>query len=445
VSERQLHLGVNLVMSGFYGSAWRLEDADPFAFADAGHYVRLAQIAEKGKFDAVFFADFPALFGNLNYAPAGALDPIVVLSIVSAATTHIGLISTASTTYNYPYNLARQFASLDLASKGRAAWNIVTTGNPAASRNFGLDNVVPHRDRYLRASELVDVVKAVWDSWEDGVLIGDKKSGRFADPSRIHPINHAGPAFSVAGPLQVPRSPQGQPVLVQAGGSDDGRELAARHAEAIFSVAQTVEEGAAFARDVRARARRFGRRPEEIVILPGLVTVIGSTDEEARRIESELWDALPEDYILGRLAGGLQIDRDRLKLDEPLPEDLPLPADGIQSFFVSATGFARANRLTVRQLSRRLGGSFGHRLLVGTPELIADSIEEWFRAGAADGFNLLPGALPSGLEAFVEGVVPELQRRGLFRTEYEGSTLREHFGLPRPLSRFASETMGLRA
>ena len=438
MSKRQLHLNVNILSSGFYASAWRTTDANPFAFADIGHYVRAAQIAERGKFDAVFLADQPAINGRLDFGPVLALEPTIVLTAVAAATKNIGVIATASSTYNEPYNLARRIASLDLVSGGRAGWNIVTTANPAVARNFGFDDVAQHRERYVRAAEFADVVKQLWDSWEDDAFIGDKASGQFADVSRIHAINHVGPHFSVAGPLQVPRSPQGRPVLVQAGGSDDGRELAARHAEAIFSVAQTLEEGVTYARDIRARALRFGRQADEIVVLPGLTTIIGATEEEAQRREKELWDLLPESFALDRLATQLQIDKNRLKLDEPLPDDLPLPENGSQTFFLAAINFGRRNNLTARQLLRGLGGSTGHRVIVGTPETIADSIEEWFNAGAADGFNLMPDVVPSGLEAFVNGVVPELQRRGLFRTEYSGSTLREHFGLRRPENLFAS-------
>jgi FMN-dependent oxidoreductase (nitrilotriacetate monooxygenase family) len=437
MSDRRLHLNVNILTSGFYPSAWRAPGSDPFAFADIRHYVRVAQIAERGKLDAVFLADAPAIGGRLDYGPSLALEPTIVLTAIAAATEHIGLIGTASSTYNEPYNLARRFASLDLVSGGRAGWNVVTTAVSAASRNFGAKDVVEHSARYERAAEFAEVVKALWDSWEDDAFVGDKESGRFVDASRVHSIDHVGKHFSVAGPLQLPRSPQGRPVLVQAGGSDDGRELAARHAEAIFSVAQTIEDGVAYARDIRARAARYGRRGDEILVLPGLTTVIGATEAEAKRREEQLWELLPKEYSLDRLATLFQIDRARLKLDEPLPEDLPLPGDGSQTFFLAAVTFARRNKLTVRELLRGLGGSTGHRVLIGTPKSIADSIEEWFRAGAADGFNLMPDVLPDGLEAFVDGVVPELQRRGLFRTDYAGRTLREHFGLERPASRFA--------
>lgn len=437
MATRQLHLNVNILTSGYYGSAWRAPASDPFAFADIKHYVRVAQIAERGALDAVFLADIPAISGRPEYAPFLSLEPTIVLAAVAAATENIGVIGTASTTYNEPYNIARRFLSLDHASGGRAAWNVVTTADPSASRNFGSDNVVAHQTRYERAAEFTDIVKALWDSWEDDALVGDKATGRFVDTSRVHSVNHVGRHFSVAGPLQVPRSPQGRPVIIQAGGSDDGRDLAARHAEAIFSVAQTLEDGIEYARDVRARAARFGRAPDEIVFLPGLTTVIGSTEAEAKRREQELWELVPLENSLARLAGLLQIDRERLKLDEQLPSVLPLPTDGSQAFFQSTVNFARSNRLTVRQLLRKLGGSTGHRVIVGTPEAIADSIEEWFCAGAADGFNLMPDVLPDGLETFVDVVVPELRRRGLFRTEYRGRTLREHFGLARPPNRYA--------
>jgi FMN-dependent oxidoreductase (nitrilotriacetate monooxygenase family) len=284
---------------------------------------------------------------------------------------------------------------------------------------------------------LLTLVHALWERWEADAFLGDKASGRFVDTAKVHAINHRGAHYAVAGPLTVPRSAQGRPVTFQAGGSEDGRELAAATADAVFSLAQTIADGVAYARDLRARAARYGRGPDALVILPGLATVIGSTEAETRRRQDALWDLVPLEYSLARLAGTLRIDPARLDLDKPLPDPLPLPPDANHTMFLGTVALARRDELTVRQLLRTLGGGVGHRIVVGTPETIADDIEAWFRAGAADGFNLMPDVLPEGLETFVDAVVPILQRRGLYRHDYSGATLRDHLGLARPASRHA--------
>jgi FMN-dependent oxidoreductase (nitrilotriacetate monooxygenase family) len=437
MSARQLHLNVNLLHSGTYASAWRLPDSDPHAGFDVAHYVRVAQIAERGKLDAIFLADTPAITDRIEYRPFMSLEPSIVLATVAASTKYVGLIATASTTYNEPYNIARRFATLDHASGGRSGWNAVTTADPASSRNFGLPAVLEHKARYDRAKEFTDVVHALWDSWEDDAFVGDKTNARFVDTSKVHPIGYRGAHFSVAGPLNVPRSPQGRPVTVQAGGSSDGRDFAASHAEAVFTLAQTIDDGVAYARDLRTRAAAYGRSGDSIVILPGLTAILGSTEAEAKRRQDELWELVPIEYSLARLASTLQIDPGLLELDKSLPDPLPLPANANHTMFQGTVALARRGNLTVRQLLRALGGGVGHRIIIGTPEQVADDIESWFKAGAADGFNLMPDVFPSGLEAFVDTVVPILQQRGLFRTEYSGSTLRDHFGLARPPSRFA--------
>lgn len=438
MTDRKLHLNVNLLHSGVYASAWRLPDSKPDAFFNIDHYIHVAKIAERGKFDAIFLADTPAVTDRIDLRPFLSMEPTIVLASVAAATTHIGLIATASTTYNEPYNIARRFATLDHVSGGRSGWNAVTTADTAASRNFGLPGVLEHKTRYDRAKEFAEVVHALWDSWEDDAFVGDKASARFIDTSKVHPISHRGTYYTVEGPLNVPRSPQGRPVTVQAGGSSDGRDLAAAQAEAVFTLAQTVEEGVAYARDLRTRTVAYGRPADSIVILPGLATVIGSTEAEAKRRQEELWDLVPIEYSLARLAHTLQIAPEKLELDRPLPDPLPLPANANHTMFQGTVNIARRGNLTVRQLLKALGGGVGHRIIVGTPEAIADDIETWFRAGAADGFNLMPDVLPAGLEVFVEQIVPLLQKRGLFRTEYEGKTLRSHFGLEKPPSRYAA-------
>jgi FMN-dependent oxidoreductase (nitrilotriacetate monooxygenase family) len=433
---RQLHLNVNILHSGFIPSAWRLDQADPLAFINVSHYVKVAQIAEAGLFDAVFLADTASIIEQIDFRPITALEPTILLAAIAAATTHIGVIGTASTSYNEPFNIARRFATLDHVSGGRAGWNIVTTADAGSARNFGLPSTPDHAARYARADEFTTVVKALWNSWGDDAVIGDKSSGRFIDESQVRPIAHQGTYFNVQGPLNLPRTPQGQPLLIQAGGSDDGRELAARHAEAVFSAAHTIEESRAYSQAINQRAQALGRGPHAVRILPGLATIIGATEVEALQRRDQLVDMIPWSYSLKRLAGTLGIAVDRLHLDRPLPDDLTLPGggNGNHTFFHATLSLVKNRKHTVRDVIRALCGGGGHRVLVGTPEQIADEIEAWFRQGAADGFNLMPDALPDGLQDFVDGVVPILQQRGLFRRAYEGRTLREHFGLPRPAS-----------
>ncbi|EJK87448.1 LLM class flavin-dependent oxidoreductase [Rhizobium sp. AP16] len=436
-AKRQLHLNINILHSGFSPAAWRMEGSDPRASFDINHYINVARVAERGTFDAIFLADQAAISDRVDFRPLTSLEPTIVLATVAAHTDRIGLIATASTTYNEPYNIARRFATLDHASGGRVGWNIVTSADLSQSRNFGLEKPVAHGSRYERASEFTTVVKALWDSWEEEAFLGDVATGRFVDPTRVHAIAHRGKHFSVHGPHNIPRPPQGHPVLVQAGGSDDGRQLAAEHAEAVFSASQSFEEALDYAGDLRARAARFGRAPDSLLVLAGLATIIGSTEAEAKRRQEELRELIPLEYSLARLSGVLQIDPKRLKLDEPLPDDIPLPPDGGHTFFQATLALARRDQLTVRGLIRALNGGTGHRTIVGTPEAIADDIETWFRSGAVDGFNLMPDVLPHGLEVFVDEVVPILRRRGLFRQDYAGRTLRDHLGLARPANPYA--------
>ena len=435
--SRRLHLNAFLMSVGHHEASWRLPESDPYASWDVKHYQELARIAERGLLDSLFLADSPVQQGDPGRRPAGRLEPTVLLTALAAVTEHIGLIATASTTYNEPYNLARRFASLDHVSGGRAGWNVVTTAGADAARNFGLDDVPPHRERYARADEFLEVATKLWDSWADDAVIADKDAGVHADAAKVRAINHRGRFFRVDGPLNVPRSPQGWPLLVQAGSSEDGKDFAASRAEAVFTAQQTLGEAQAFYRDLKARTAAAGRDPDGIKILPGIVPVIGATPAEARELDAELERLISPEYARRQLAERFRLDPADLPLDEPLPDDLPTEdeIEGAKSRFTLIVDLARRESLTVRQLIGRLGGGRGHRTFAGTPVQVADTIEEWFGSGAADGFNIMPAVLPSGLTAFVDQVVPILQERGLFRTEYTGTTLREHYGLPRPANR----------
>ncbi|WP_040796725.1 LLM class flavin-dependent oxidoreductase [Nocardia higoensis] len=438
---KQLHLNAFLMSVGHHEASWRLPESDPDAHTDVNHYVRLAQTAESGKFDSIFFADSPVLMGDPGRRPSGKLEPTVLLTAIAVQTSRIGLIATASTSYNDPYNLARRFASVDIVSNGRAGWNIVTTAGADAARNFGLDDTPDHKLRYEKAAEFVEVSTKLWDSWDDDAIIADKELGIHADAGKVRRINHRGRFFQIDGPLNVPRSPQGYPVLVQAGSSEDGKNFAARYAEAVFTAQQTLEDGKAFYRDLKDRARRLGRDPESLKILPGIVPVIGDTEEQARAIDAELARLISPEYARRQLAERFHVPVEELDLDSELPEDLPTEDDiqGAKSRFTLIVNLARRERLTVRELITRLGGGRGHRTFAGTAVQVADTIEEWFREGAADGFNVMPAVLPSGLDRFVDDVVPILQERGLFRTEYTATTLRGHYGLERPANQFAEE------
>jgi FMN-dependent oxidoreductase (nitrilotriacetate monooxygenase family) len=439
MSKKLMHLNAFLMSTGHHEASWRLPESDPLAATDVAHFKNLARIAERGMFDSLFLADGPALGNNVGRRPAGVIEPLTLLTALAGVTEHIGLVATASTTYNSPYNLARRFASLDHVSDGRAGWNVVTTAGIDAARNFGLDEVPPHAERYARAAEFIDVTIKLWDSWEDDVVIADKEGGVWGDNAKIHPAAHRGKYFSVQGALNIPRMPQGYPLLVQAGSSEDGRGFAARYAEAIFTAQQTLDEAQTFYADIKDRARRIGRDPEKVLILPGIVPVIGSTEAEAQERETALEEGIVHEYARNQLAGLLKVAPEELDLDRQLPEDIPSEdeIEGAKSRYTLVVELARRESLTVRQLIGRLGGGRGHRTFTGTPEQVADAIEDWFVNGAADGFNIMPPVLPSGLELFVDHVLPILRSRGLFRSEYTGRTLREHYGLERPANQYA--------
>src|SRR6202167_818335 len=388
-------LNFNLFMmdTGHHEASWRLSGSYPLANLDIDYFEKLAQLAESVTFDSVFLADHPSLQGS-GRRPSGRIEPLTLLTALARATQRIGLIATASTSYNDPYNLARRFASLDLVSGGRAGWNIVTTAGDASARNFGLDSQPSHLERYQRADEFVSVAQKLWDSWEDDAVVADADGGVWADESKIHTIDHKGRFFSVQGPMNLPRTPQGHPVLVQAGSSEDGKDFAARHAEAVFTAQQTLADGQAFYADLKRRVALIGRDPDGVKILPGLVPVIGATEAEAVSLDAQLDELILAESARDRLARQFGLDPARLPLDKPLPDDLPTDDDieGSKSRYTLIVELGRRENLTVRQLIGRLGGGRGHRTFAGTPEQVADTIEQWAREGAADGFNIMPAA-----------------------------------------------------
>ncbi|WP_018502744.1 LLM class flavin-dependent oxidoreductase [Parafrankia discariae] len=438
---RQLHLNAFLKPPGEFLAAWR----HPATVADAGvnirHVIELARTAERAKFDAVFFADLVGVpFADQEVLSRvsvvnDSFEPTTLIAALATATSRIGLIATASTTYNEPYQLARAFASLDHLSGGRAGWNVVTSLNDAEARNFGLERHLDHELRYERAAEFFDVVTGLWDSFDDDAFSHDRKSGVHFGEATPHRLDHRGKHFAVTGPLNMPRPPQGRPVIVQAGASDAGRALAAPVADVVFTQHPDLADAQAYYADLKARVRAAGRNPDEVVVLPGLSTVVGRTIGEAEDKLARLTSLLDPRVALADLAywlGG--VDLTAHPLDGPLP-DLPASnqSRSAQRHLVER---ARAGGLTIRQLARQLARDT--RTIVGTPESIADHIQEWFEGRGADGFNVIFPYLPDTLDDFATLVIPELRRRGLFRSEYSGRTLRENLGLPRPPSRWSA-------
>jgi FMN-dependent oxidoreductase (nitrilotriacetate monooxygenase family) len=438
--KRQMHLNLFIHSRGHHEASWRHPAASPLALTDIRYYRDLAQRAEAALFDSIFLADQLALAEDVAQAARAWLEPITMLAAVATATSHIGLIATASTTYTEPFNLARQFASIDHISNGRAAWNIVTSWLATAARNFGGDGQVSHADRYARGEEFMTVVKALWDSWAEDAVADDRASGLYAKADRIRPINHRGDFYRVAGPLNLPRCPQGRPVLVQAGSSDTGRRFAARHADAVFTAHMAKATAQEFYADLKRLAAAEGRDPDQVLILPGLSPMIAATEAEAQCLAREVNELTDPEVGRKRLSnrfGGH--DFSHLPLDRPLaPEDFPDP-DAVQaarSRTEVILNLVRRDRLTLRQLLGYLAGARGHFVTAGTPEQIADLMQDWFDDSAADGFNIMPPLLPVQLDVFTAEVIPLLQRRGLFRSAYQGTTLRAHYGLDWPNSVF---------
>ncbi len=439
---RKIRLGAFLPGGGQHIASWRHPDQPNDGATSFQFHVQLAQEAERGLFDAYFLADGLATStGGLSEggpARIAGFEPVSLFSALAPLTRNIGFIATASTTYEEPFNTARKFASLDLISGGRAGWNVVTTATEAAARNFNLDTQHPHAHRYERAAEHVDVVKKLWDSFEDDVFIRDADSGVFYDAAKVHRTDHKGDHFRVDGPLNVARSPQGHPVIVQAGQSQDGRALAAKTAEVIFTAHQRLDTAQEFYRDIKTRAVAAGRDPSHVLVMPGVSPFIGRTEAEAREKYDRLTNLIdPKDGIalLNQLTGGT-LDLSGYDLDGPLP--IAPATEGMKSRQALIRQIADENNFTIRQLYQWIASARGHFTIIGSVEQIADTLQEWFENEGADGFNILPPWLPTGLTDFVDLVIPELQRRGLFRTAYEGRTLRENLGLPYPVNRHAA-------
>lgn len=434
-----IRLGAFMMATGHHVAAWRHPDAAADAGVDLDHYVGLAQRAEAAGFDMMFLADSQGGWidrGDLAsaaHAPQIAgFEPLTLLSAIAARTRRIGLVATATTTYYPPFLLARLFASLDTLSRGRAGWNLVTSASAAEAQNFGLDAHPEPEARYARAAEFARVVKGLWESWEDDAFPRDRDTGLFADPAKLHLLDHRGPHFAVAGPLNVPRSPQGHPVVVQAGSSEPGRDLAAATAEVVFTAHQSLDSAAAFYADVKGRLARYGRTPDALKIMPGVMPVIGASEADARHRYEELQQLVHPDIGRRFLA---HVFGDKRLLDHDQSKPLPdwVTADGRASRPALLLDLARRERLTARELHLRVTGARGHWTIFGDAGRIADQLETWFDGHGADGFNIMPPALPRHLDAFADTVLPELRRRGRVREGYEGTTLRDHLGLPFPI------------
>jgi alkanesulfonate monooxygenase len=435
---KQLRLGAFMRPVSIHTGAWRYPGAWPDANFNFAHLKQLAQTLERGRFDAFFMADHLAVLNMPVEAlqrshTVTSFEPFTLLSALAQHTRHIGLVATASTTFDEPFHIARRFASLDHLSEGRAGWNIVTTSNPDAALNFGRDDHMEHDERYARAREFYDVVTGLWDSWADDAFERDVESGRFFDPAKLHVLDHKGKYLSVRGPLHIARPVQGWPVIVQAGASEAGRQLAAETAEVVFAAPGTLAAARSLYADIKGRMRKIGRDPEHLKILPAAFVVVGDTVEEARAIRAKLDSLVHYDSAIASLSVALGHDASSFDPDGPLPE-VP-ETNASQSGRARVVDLARTEGLTVRQLAQRLGG-YGGLAFVGTAQTVADQMQEWLESEGCDGFNVMFPWLPGGLDAFVDGVVPELQRRGIFRREYEGRTLRENLGLPRPGNRF---------
>ena len=437
-AKRKLHLGAFMRPVSLHTGAWRYPGAYPDANFNFSHLKHFAQTLERAKFDAFFMADHLAVLNmpidSLKRShTVTSFDPLTLLPALAAVTEKIGLVATASTTFDQPYHVARKFASLDHISGGRAGWNLVTTSNPDAAANFGLDDHMEHGERYKRAREFFDVVTGLWDSWADDAFVRDVENGIYFDPDKLHVLDHKGEYLSVRGPLNIARPIQGWPVIVQAGASEAGRQIAAETAEAVFTAQPTLRHGKAFYADVKSRTEKAGRNPDHLKILPAALVIVGESVQEAQDIRAKLDSLVHYDSGLASLSIALGHDASKFDPDEPLP-DVP-ESNASKTSRQNVIDLARSTGMTVRQLAQRLGGYSG-LAFVGTRQTIADEMQQWLEERGSDGFTVNFPYLPGGLDKVCEQLVPELQRRGIFRTEYEGSTLREHLGLPRPDNQF---------
>jgi len=431
--KTQMKLGLSMRYLGYHDAAWRHPEVPPGGATDFKYFLNSARIAERGKFDMVFFADGIGIRADDN--PPGSLartnrnvelEPLTLLSALAATTTHIGLVSTASTTYNEPYHIARKFASLDNISGGRAGWNIVTSWSEQEAWNFSRDTHLDYDTRYDRAKEFVDVVTGLWDSWESDAFVHDKTSGQFYDPSKLHVLNHRGKHFAVRGPLSAPPTPQGRPILVQAGAAEQGQEIAAANADVVYAAQVDLAGAKAYYAGLKARMAKYGRAPDLLKVMPAVTTIVGRTRAEAQAKFDQLQELIDPMVGLASLFNAFG-DLSGYPLDGPVPE--PVNAR-VRSIAYNMWNFAQRENLTIRQFYQKKSAGSGGLLLKGTAEDVADVMELWMTEEAADGFNLTPTHLPHGAEDFVELVLPELRRRGLFRTEYESTTLRGNLGLP---------------
>jgi N-acetyl-S-(2-succino)cysteine monooxygenase len=432
-SKRQMHLGVFVLGTGNHSAGWRIDGA--FTTSCSIQVMQsIASIAERGKFDLFFISDGPVMDPGDHPSFLNRFEPMTLLSALGMVTRHIGLGATVSTSFNEPFNVARTFASLDHLSGGRAGWNVVTSSNKAAALNFGKE-LNEHDLRYEIANEFVDVVRGLWDCWDDGAIVRDRATGTFLDKSKVRPLEHKGRFFNVKGPLNIERSPQGHPVIIQAGGSPPGQELSARTADLVFSVVNGDPASAKAAYDsLKSRVVKHGRRPEHLPILPGVMPIIGETDSEAKDQLDRLQGWLTASNALTLVSQRLGYDIAGYPLDGPVP-DFPTKTDRGQAFSNTLLEMARREKMTLRDLYNITAAARGHWVIYGSPKRIADILEEWFTAERADGFVVMPAYFPGAFDDFVDKVVPELQRRGLYRKDYAGSTLRDHLGLERPPAR----------
>lgn len=433
---RQIKLGVSMRGLGYHASAWRMDGVPANGDTSFDFYLGIAKAAERGLFDMAFLADYVGV--RMNNIPNGYLgrsaamigfEPLTLLSALAPMTRHVGLVATTSTTFQHPYHIARTFASLDHLSGGRAAWNVVTSFQDDEARNFGSDHILDKASRYDRAGEAVRVVTGLWDSWDDDAFVRDRETGIYFDSAKMHPMHHDGKYFRTAGPLNVPRTPQGRPIVVQAGASPEGQELAAETADVVYAAHSTLADAQAYYASLKGRMAKFGRSPEDVKIMPGILTVLGDTREQAQAKYRAMQEAIDPIIGLGHLVNAFG-DLSGHDIDGPVPE---LRTDkALMSRSLVAYQIARRENLTIRQLYQRTAIGNAHQVVIGTPKDVVDVMEEWFHSGGADGFNVLPALSPVSFIDFVDMVVPELQRRGLYRTKYEGETMRENLGIPFP-------------